>query len=375
MKDSLDVVLDALECKTPKRIPSFCLGADWDFMERFYAEKEFTWEEFRQFKKDGLPWLCPTNIPLSIKLGVDLTWITIGGPVIWLDHINNPAQMHGGLFKIATRVSSYKTPEGVPKRPIPHWWWLKEGLQNEEAIRNYLEKDIKYKKSKFKDYKKIIDTCLEKYGLVVSIGLTGPWENLHFGIGFGQVAKLWRRNRQLLHETGNFYNEFALEGIENLMKITQPKVVMIGDDYGYNQGLQLSIEMWRDLVRPTLEKHAKIIHRYGGKFLLHSCGNIGELFGDFVEIGIDGVESLKPFNNNLEALKQGFGDDIALLGTIDDTHLLKNGTPAQIKNEVTKSIDDLGPEGYIPGATNFLLDQPPDNIEAMLEAIRQYKIL
>jgi len=374
VRDSLKIVLDAIECKIPDRIPSFCLGADWDFMERYYAEEGFTYEEFTEFKKDGLPWLCPINIPLSIKLGVDLTWITIGGPTIWLDHIEKPAQMHGGLFKIATRISSYNPPLNHKKRPIPHWWWLKEGLGNEEAIREYLKKDIHYKKSKFKEYKKIIDICEQKYGIAVSIGLTGPWENLHFGIGFGQVARLWRKNRNLLHQIGDFYNEFALEGMKNLMKITKPKIVMIGDDYGYNSGLQLSIDMWRDLVRPTLEKHAEIIHHYGGKFLLHSCGNIGELFGDFVEIGIDGVESLKPFNNDLKNLKQNYGDDIALIGTIDDTNLLKNSRPEEVKNEVRKSIEELGPEGYIPGATNFLLDQPPENVHAMIEAINNYKI-
>jgi uroporphyrinogen decarboxylase len=373
MKDSLQVVLDAIECKEPSRIPSFCLGADWDFMERFYAEKGFTYEEFKQFKTDKLPWLCPTNIPLSIKLGVDLTWIPIGGPVVWLEHSKKPAQMHGGLFKITTRKSSYNPPNGKEKRPIPHWWWLKEGLENEEAIRKYMKKEIHYKRSKFEEYRTLLNTCLNKYGLVVSIGLTGPWENLHFGIGFGQVAKLWRKNRKLLHQIGAFYNEFALEGMKNLMEITKPKVVMIGDDYGYNSGLQLSVEMWRDLVRPTLEKHAEIIHKHGGKFLLHSCGNIGELFGDFVEIGIDGVESLKPFNNDLKSLKKEYGDKIALIGTIDDTNLLKNATPEEVKRNVKKSIDELGPEGYIPGATNFLLDQPPDNILAMIETIKKFK--
>jgi uroporphyrinogen-III decarboxylase len=374
LEDSLQVVLDAIDCKIPSRVPSFCLGADWDFMERYYAEIGFTYGEFQQFKADKLPWLCPCNIPLSIKLGVDLTWITIGGPVIWLEHSKKPAQMHGGLFKIATRKSSYNPPKNSEKMPIPHWWWLKEGLEDEEAIRLYLEKDLHYKKSKFKDYKKIIDICLEKYGLVVSIGLTGPWENLHFGIGFGQIAKLWRKNRELLYELVDFHSEFALEGMKYLMKITKPKVVMIGDDYGYNSGLQLSKEMWRKLVRPTLEKHAEIIHSHGGKFLLHSCGNIGELFGDFVEIGIDAVESLKPFNNDLKALKQKYGDDIALVGTIDDTNLLKNGSPEQVRQEVTKSINQLGPGGYIPGATNFLLDQPPNNVVAMIDAIKNYQL-
>ena len=209
---------------------------------------------------------------------------------------------------------------------------------------------------------------------MVSVGITGPWENLHFGIGFGNIAKFWRKDRKFLREINKFYCDFALDGMRKLVQYAKPKVVMVGDDYGYNSGLQMSLEMWRELVKPTLAKHVEIVHKRGAKFMLHSCGNIGELFEDFVEIGIDGVESLKPFNNDLPALKQKYGNDIALIGTIDDSKLLKYADPSEVKKSVRNSIDNLGPNGYIPGATNFLLDQPPKNILAMFEAIRDYAI-
>ena len=85
--DAYEVVIDAIECKTPKRVPSFCLGADWDFMERFIAEVGFTYEEFKEFKKDRIPFICPTHVAVDIKLGADLAWMTSLGQIIWLDHI------------------------------------------------------------------------------------------------------------------------------------------------------------------------------------------------------------------------------------------------------------------------------------------------
>ncbi len=374
MKGALEVVWDALECKTPSRMPSFCLGADWDFMERYYAEVGFTYEEFQEYKKDKLPWLCPTLIPLSVKLGADLAWVTISGPLVWLDHLNLPAQTDGGLFKIVTRISPYKQPKGREKHPIPHWWWIKEGLTSKQVIRDYMKRDLKISKKSFAKYKEIIETCERKYNLVLSIGLTGPWEFLHFGVGFGNIAKLWRKDRAFLHEINDYFCEIALDGMKKLVKEAQPKVVMIGDDYGFNQGLQMSVEMWKDLVKPTLAEHVNIVHDSGAKCLLHSCGNIGDLFPEFIDVGLDGVESLKPFNNDLVSIKKKYGDKIALIGTIDDTNLLKNATPQEVKLSVKKSIDELGPHGYIPGATNFLLDQPVDNILAMFEAINEYKI-
>ncbi|MGQ4875589.1 MAG: hypothetical protein ACP6IY_16090, partial [Promethearchaeia archaeon] len=122
--DAWEIVSTAIECKIPKRIPKFCLGADWDFMERFIAEVGFTYEEFKQYKRDRIPFICPTHIALSIKLGIDLAWQTFLGQIIWLDEYSEPAQMNGGRFKIVTRMSTYQPPEGRRKNPIPHWWWL-----------------------------------------------------------------------------------------------------------------------------------------------------------------------------------------------------------------------------------------------------------
>lgn len=372
--DALEILNDALEFKVPKRVPVFCLGADWDFMERFIAEIGFTYDEFKEFKKDRIPLTCPTHIGVSIKLGVDFAWSTGMGQIIWLDEYSEPAQMNGGRFKIVTRVSTYQPPEGRIKRPIPHWWWMKEGLTTKEAMQNYMKMNIQYPKGEFKRYHKMQQICENKYNLIVGGGLTGPWENLHFGIGFANAAKLWRKDRKFLHEINNYYRDFALKGMEDLLRYGKPPIVMVGDDYGYNSGLQMSLEMWRELVKPTLAEHVRQVHEAGAKFIIHSCGNIGALFKDFVDIGIDGVESLKPWSNDLPALKQQFGDKICLVGTIDDSNMLNESNPAQVRESVTKSIKTLGPGGYIPGATNFLLDQPVQNVLAMIDAIKEYKI-
>jgi len=372
--DAWEVVNDALECKTPKRVPSFLLGADWDFMERFIAEVGFTYEEFKEFKKDGIMFFCPTHVAADIKLKADLAWLSSLGQIIWLDEFGEPAQLNGGRMKIVTRMTTYEPPEGHPKRPVPHFWYNKEGLTTKRAIQDYMETKIKYRKFEFRNYRKLKEICEKKYGLILASGMNGPWELLVLGCGFANVAKFWRKDRKFLSEITEFHREFALKGLERLMKYGKPDITMIGDDYGYNQGLQMSLEMWREIVKPTLKKYVEIIHNYGAKALLHSCGNIGELFGDLIEIGFEGVESLKPKSNDLIGLKQKYGDKLAFLGTIDDSEMLNYSTPAEVKKSVTQSIRDLGPSGYIPGATNFLLDQPVDNVLAMFEAINEYKI-
>ncbi|MFX0189032.1 MAG: uroporphyrinogen decarboxylase family protein [Candidatus Hodarchaeota archaeon] len=64
---------------------------------------------------------------------------------------------------------------------------------------------------------------------------------------------------------------------------------------------------------------------------------------------------------------------ISLIGTIDDSEMLIYESPEFVRNSVKKSIKTLGKKGgYIPGPTNFLLDQPPENIVALYKAIQEF---
>ncbi len=65
--------------------------------------------------------------------------------------------------------------------------------------------------------------------------------------------------------------------------------------------------------------------------------------------------------------------DITLVGTIDDSEMLNLETPEGVRSSVKRSIDTLGKKGgYIPGPTNFLLDQPPENIVACYKSIQEF---
>ena len=49
-----DIILDAIECRTPERIPSLCLGANYDFMEQYFSEIGMSYDIYSQYRKDGI---------------------------------------------------------------------------------------------------------------------------------------------------------------------------------------------------------------------------------------------------------------------------------------------------------------------------------
>ena len=62
-------------------------------------------------------------------------------------------------------------------------------------------------------------------------------------------------------------------------------------------------------------------------------------------------------------------------GAIDTTRVLPRGTKKEVKEEVRKRIDDLGPEGYILTSVHDIQpDVPPENVITMFEEARNYGV-
>lgn len=374
---ALERILTVLEGNIPDRVPSFCLGGDFDFIDKFMKSPyALTDEDMKQLDKDKIsyspPFMYaiiakfspPEILPGGLDAKIDLCWRTTGtGFPIKLETLNDYVISNGGYFKVVIRD------EG-----IPHWWFAGPALLKKENIEEYWSKanQLRPSQDSVSNFAKIRRNMLKKYDIVVSQGQPGPFENCIFGIGFANFARFARKDPSYLQQHIEFQWETIEEPTMKLIMKTKPEIVMCGDDYGYNMGLQMPVEHWRKFIKPILANYVKMAHDGGAKFILHSCGNIHEIFPDFVEIGIDGVESLKPKNNDLSMYREKY-PEISLVGTIDDSEMLNYESPEFVRNSVKKSIQTLGKKGgYIPGPTNFLLDQPPENIVALYKAIQEF---
>ncbi|KKN53460.1 hypothetical protein LCGC14_0602080 [marine sediment metagenome] len=373
---ALERVLTVLEGKIPDRVPSFILGGDCDFVYRFMnSPYKLTDEDMKQLENDKVSFMIPFIHSIVAKFStpevfaggidakIDMCWSTTGGGLVKLDSFDKPLINNGGTFDVVVKEDG-----------IPHSWYTGPALLKKEHIEEYWEKekDLKPNPAVFRNLSRIRKTMLEKYDIVVSQGITGPFENCVFGIGHANFARFARKDPSFLQQHIDFQWETIEEPSLKLLMNQKPDVVMCGDDYGFNRGLQISVKQWRKYIKPKLAEYIKYAHDGGTKFVVHSCGNIGQIFPDFVEIGIDGVESLKPKNNDLKMYREKY-PEITLIGTIDDSEMLIYESPKYVRNSVKESIKVLGKKGgYIPGPTNFLLDQPPENIVALFKAIQEF---
>ena len=172
--------------------------------------------------------------------------------------------------------------------------------------------------------------------------------------------------------------------LQTLEKICQAvgdivDIVTFGDDLGTNSGPFMSPKTYRKLFLPRhkimvdyVKNHSQM-HPY-----LHSCGSIYRLLPDLIEAGFEIINPVQTNTKDMQPdrLKREFGKDLTFWGGGSDTrHILNRGTPAQVKDDVRRNIEILAPGGGFVFNTihNIMPDVPPENVEAMFEAIDEYR--
>lgn len=90
------------------------------------------------------------------------------------------------------------------------------------------------------------------------------------------------------------------------------------DDMGYKHNQFFSVKTYRELLKPVQKRAIDWAHAKGIYAHLHSCGDIGPLVPELVEIGLDALNPLevKAGMDPVE-LKRKFGDRLVLHGGIN----------------------------------------------------------
>ena len=155
-------------------------------------------------------------------------------------------------------------------------------------------------------------------------------------------------------------------------------VVADGDDYGTQQSLLVSPATFRSVFKPRLRELVRTMKLGAPEAFVffHSCGSVRKILPDLVEVGIEVLNPVQTTAAGMEAiaLKRDFGRDVAFWGGgVDTQGVLPRGTPAEVRDDVRRSIDALAPGGGFVFCTvhNVQADVPPENLMAMVEALRE----
>jgi uroporphyrinogen decarboxylase len=131
-----------------------------------------------------------------------------------------------------------------------------------------------------------------------------------------------------------------------------------------------SPQMWRELIKPELERLFAVGKSRNLWVAYHCCGALRPIIPDLIEIGMDvlnPVQSNCPGMDPLE-LKREYGRHLAFMGGMDTQYLLPMGSVAEVRRATARLLEGMTSDGggYILAASHTIPPETPDeNIFAM----------
>lgn len=156
-------------------------------------------------------------------------------------------------------------------------------------------------------------------------------------------------------------------------------ILKFGDDLGTNTGPFFPVETYREFFKPRHKQLTDFAKQNSSAHtMLHCCGGIYELIPELIEAGFEVLNpvQISAINMEPERLKREFGKDITFWGGGCDTKtILNNATPQQVKEHVKRNLEVFYNDGgfVFNQVHNIMPDVPPENVVAMLEAVREFE--
>ena len=220
-----------------------------------------------------------------------------------------------------------------------------------------------------------------------------------------QVAKLEREEKGLFRMFGLTYTLYerawGLRGMEELLAdmIAQPDfvhelmgrivqhhlelldlilpydfdAVYFGDDWGTQNGLIMGADLWRRLIKPYMKILCEKVRSSGKIVVLHCCGDIEDILGEVIEIGVNCYNTVQPELYDLRKLKEKYGQDLCFYGGISNQQFLPYATPQEVYDKCMEVLEVMQGGGYILSPTHSITpDIPIENARAIVKAAKTF---
>lgn len=141
-----------------------------------------------------------------------------------------------------------------------------------------------------------------------------------------------------------------------------------GNDFGTQLSLICGPENFRRYIFPWFRQFTAQGHRHGLQVILHSCGSVFGVIEDLIEAGVQCLHPLQAKAAQMDAvtLARHFKGRLTFLGGVDTQQLLTDGTPEQVRRDVQRIKQILGPNLIVsPSHETILPNVPPENVAAM----------
>ncbi len=209
-------------------------------------------------------------------------------------------------------------------------------------------------------------------GLAVMASGPSVWQHPTFLRGIENLLMDMAAEAEMAECMMDRFTDFYVAYFDRMLDCANGKIdiLRIADDLAMQDRLMISPAQFDRFFAPRLKPLIDMAHSHGVKVMFHSCGAIFPLVERLIKLGIDILDPLQVTADRMDPgrLKATFGGRLCLHGGIDTQYLLPTGSPEEVRGNVLKMAETLGPEGYILCPSHVLqTDVPIANILALYE--------
>ncbi|RKX91858.1 MAG: hypothetical protein DRZ90_14520 [Spirochaetes bacterium] len=236
------------------------------------------------------------------------------------------------------------------KRDLSEWgfrWESKDqtmGQPMEDLIKSWDDFDTlkipdPYDKTRFSH----VEDEMKRYGdsyYLASLVLSG-FTIMTFLRGFTDTLQDLYIDRDRMDQLADVVFGFEIDIIKQIKEYGFDGVAFF-DDWGTQDRMIISPELWREFFKPRYKEQFDLIHEYGMDVYFHCCGYINDIIPDLIEIGVDMLNISQPNIFDIEQLGKDYGGKICFVCPVSYQTTSLSGGKKEIFEDVQKLVDHLG---------------------------------